>query len=414
MEGYDATTYGELWADIYDEEWSGVIPVGDTVTFLQELAGKGPALELAIGTGRIAIPLKEAGVEVHGVTVGLLGDGQLTAFPLDRFRCHFPNPSDHRTRAGVIGRTSVQPDVDEGRDHVGTTGIGHDSSDSSSRIVHFGRRDSGGEHHLRRRELVRGGLDEVGHERCRRREAIERPLAVGRDRFDAASVELLESRFKSDRLWKKKTGVDRENWKVQSSFPGEIDHDRDGHDPRRDEDRQTGAIGEQCEDDKRPAGRQRTPGPLRGFAELCREQSTSHAPPPPPSVDRTRSPTSLPGGIDLACAASPSSSRSNPFANESAGRPTAATGVAKCTESAFSWFAESEIGNLPGRGLVDAAGEFRGAIGVLEITRQATLLQTQILNALEIYTFLGLQYFVLLTLLTWLSRYLERKFPQYS
>jgi His/Glu/Gln/Arg/opine family amino acid ABC transporter permease subunit len=55
-----------------------------------------------------------------------------------------------------------------------------------------------------------------------------------------------------------------------------------------------------------------------------------------------------------------------------------------------------------------------GAIGVLEITRQSTLLQTQILHALEIYTFLGVQYFVILTVLTWVSQYLERKFPQYN
>ena len=55
-----------------------------------------------------------------------------------------------------------------------------------------------------------------------------------------------------------------------------------------------------------------------------------------------------------------------------------------------------------------------GAIGVLEITRQSTLLQTQILHAMEIYTFLGAQYFLILTLLTWVSQYLERKFPQYS
>jgi len=55
-----------------------------------------------------------------------------------------------------------------------------------------------------------------------------------------------------------------------------------------------------------------------------------------------------------------------------------------------------------------------GAIGVLEITRQSTLLQTQILHAMEIYTFLGVQYFVILTVLTWFSQYLERKFPQYS
>jgi SAM-dependent methyltransferase len=70
MEGYDETTYGERWADIYDE-W--VKRVGMTaepnvvVPVLAELAGRGPALELAIGTGRIALPLAERGVEVHGV-----------------------------------------------------------------------------------------------------------------------------------------------------------------------------------------------------------------------------------------------------------------------------------------------------------------------------------------------------------
>ncbi len=35
--------------------------------FIAEQAGKGPALELGIGTGRIALPLQERGVEVHGI-----------------------------------------------------------------------------------------------------------------------------------------------------------------------------------------------------------------------------------------------------------------------------------------------------------------------------------------------------------
>jgi SAM-dependent methyltransferase len=37
------------------------------VSFLAELAGTGPALELGIGTGRVALPLAERGVEVHGI-----------------------------------------------------------------------------------------------------------------------------------------------------------------------------------------------------------------------------------------------------------------------------------------------------------------------------------------------------------
>lgn len=45
-------------------------PRGDeaqTVAFLAGLAGEGPALELAIGTGRIALPLAAAGVRVDGI-----------------------------------------------------------------------------------------------------------------------------------------------------------------------------------------------------------------------------------------------------------------------------------------------------------------------------------------------------------
>jgi SAM-dependent methyltransferase len=41
--------------------------VGPVVDFLLELAGDGRALELGIGTGRIAIPLSQRGVRVHGI-----------------------------------------------------------------------------------------------------------------------------------------------------------------------------------------------------------------------------------------------------------------------------------------------------------------------------------------------------------
>lgn len=52
-------------AAIYDD-----VPRGDeeaAVAFLEALAGAGPALELAIGTGRIALPLAARGVRVDGI-----------------------------------------------------------------------------------------------------------------------------------------------------------------------------------------------------------------------------------------------------------------------------------------------------------------------------------------------------------
>src|SRR5437764_3674465 len=58
-------SFGEIVAEIYDD-----IPRGDesaAVALLAELAGDGRALELAIGTGRIALPLAARGIRVDGV-----------------------------------------------------------------------------------------------------------------------------------------------------------------------------------------------------------------------------------------------------------------------------------------------------------------------------------------------------------
>ena len=41
--------------------------VAETVDFLAERAGDGAALELGIGTGRIALPLAQRGVPIHGI-----------------------------------------------------------------------------------------------------------------------------------------------------------------------------------------------------------------------------------------------------------------------------------------------------------------------------------------------------------
>jgi SAM-dependent methyltransferase len=67
-------TSSELWtraiADRYDAEeteaFSAAV-LGPTLAFLHGLVGDGRALEFAIGTGRVGIPLRERGVPVVGV-----------------------------------------------------------------------------------------------------------------------------------------------------------------------------------------------------------------------------------------------------------------------------------------------------------------------------------------------------------
>jgi SAM-dependent methyltransferase len=53
-------------AERYDESTADM-PVEPVVDFLAALAGDGAALELAIGTGRIALPLAQRGVRVAGI-----------------------------------------------------------------------------------------------------------------------------------------------------------------------------------------------------------------------------------------------------------------------------------------------------------------------------------------------------------
>ena len=51
----------------YDAEHINDDNLDPTITRLTELADKGTALELAIGTGRVALPLRAAGIEVSGI-----------------------------------------------------------------------------------------------------------------------------------------------------------------------------------------------------------------------------------------------------------------------------------------------------------------------------------------------------------
>jgi SAM-dependent methyltransferase len=55
--------------------------VGPAVDFLADLAGSGRALELGIGTGRIALPLSARGVPVHGIDLSAAMIARLRAKP---------------------------------------------------------------------------------------------------------------------------------------------------------------------------------------------------------------------------------------------------------------------------------------------------------------------------------------------
>ena len=63
-------TFDEAVARSYEAKWPELFDpavVDPVVDFLTQLAGTGPALELGIGTGRLAIPLSRRGVGVHGI-----------------------------------------------------------------------------------------------------------------------------------------------------------------------------------------------------------------------------------------------------------------------------------------------------------------------------------------------------------
>jgi SAM-dependent methyltransferase len=77
MQHFDAAaSFGASVAAHYDDELRG--DEADAVAFLAELAGTGRALEFAIGTGRIALPLAAAGIIVDGI--------ELSPHMVDRLR----------------------------------------------------------------------------------------------------------------------------------------------------------------------------------------------------------------------------------------------------------------------------------------------------------------------------------------
>jgi SAM-dependent methyltransferase len=68
MRGYDDRSYGDGFADVYDDWYAEVTDVEATVGRMLGIAGpNGRVLELGVGTGRLALPMAAAGLAVVGV-----------------------------------------------------------------------------------------------------------------------------------------------------------------------------------------------------------------------------------------------------------------------------------------------------------------------------------------------------------
>ena len=71
-------------ADVYDETYAAMFEpsvLGPMADVLAELAGGGPALEFAIGTGRVALPLSARGIPVRGIELSPAMAERLSAKP---------------------------------------------------------------------------------------------------------------------------------------------------------------------------------------------------------------------------------------------------------------------------------------------------------------------------------------------
>jgi ubiquinone/menaquinone biosynthesis C-methylase UbiE len=84
VEGYEASSYGDGLADVYDDWYADVSDVAATVSAIGSLVdevGGGAVLELGVGSGRLAIPMAAAGIEAHGVDASTAMLDRLRAKP---------------------------------------------------------------------------------------------------------------------------------------------------------------------------------------------------------------------------------------------------------------------------------------------------------------------------------------------
>src|SRR5213080_3154617 len=76
--------FGERVAECFDERYAHLADadvVDPIVAFLADVARGGAALELGVGTGRIALPLAQRGIRVHGIDLSEAMVARLRAKP---------------------------------------------------------------------------------------------------------------------------------------------------------------------------------------------------------------------------------------------------------------------------------------------------------------------------------------------
>lgn len=88
-----APCYARLWPELYDPA-----VLDPAVDLLAELAGPGPVLEFGVGTGRVALPLSQRGVRVHGIELSPAMATQLS---------HSDGGRDVRVTIGDFATTNV-------------------------------------------------------------------------------------------------------------------------------------------------------------------------------------------------------------------------------------------------------------------------------------------------------------------
>jgi SAM-dependent methyltransferase len=86
-EAHDPELYGKVVADKYDVLYADDPETLPAVERLRELSQEGPVYELGVGTGRLALPLAERGLEVHGTESSEMMVSKLRAKPMgDKIR----------------------------------------------------------------------------------------------------------------------------------------------------------------------------------------------------------------------------------------------------------------------------------------------------------------------------------------
>jgi SAM-dependent methyltransferase len=71
MDGFRPDTYGDAFADVYDEWYGGITDADATARFVDNRCPAGPVIELGVGDGRIARPLARLGRTVIGVDASM-------------------------------------------------------------------------------------------------------------------------------------------------------------------------------------------------------------------------------------------------------------------------------------------------------------------------------------------------------